>query len=140
MSDLAWAVKNGDLDQVKEMVDVKVGGSSQSVLINTRVSFQGVDINQQIDGRLPLHYASDYGQLEVIKFLCSKVSKLKLFIVFYKEENCCSQGAQLNSEDKHGISPLLAAIWEGHTSCVQFLLEKVTILSIYPIKKQIKYK
>ena len=25
MSDLAWAVKNGDLDQVKEMVDVKVG-------------------------------------------------------------------------------------------------------------------
>ena len=24
MSDLAWAVKNGDLDQVKEMVDVKV--------------------------------------------------------------------------------------------------------------------
>jgi len=66
---------------------------------------QGVDINQQIDGRLPLHYASDYGQLEVLKFLCSK-------------------GAQLNSEDKHGISPLLAAIWEGHTSCVQFLLEK----------------
>ena len=25
MSDLAWAVKNGDLDQVKEMVDNKVG-------------------------------------------------------------------------------------------------------------------
>ena len=25
MSDLAWAVKNGDLDQVKEMVEVKVG-------------------------------------------------------------------------------------------------------------------
>ena len=31
----------------------------------------------------------------------------------------------MNSADKHGISPLLAAIWEGHTSCVQFLLEKV---------------
>eukprot|EP00091_Calanus_sinicus_P003787 TRINITY_DN13963_c0_g1_i1.p1 TRINITY_DN13963_c0_g1~~TRINITY_DN13963_c0_g1_i1.p1 ORF type:complete len:117 (-),score=51.41 TRINITY_DN13963_c0_g1_i1:181-531(-) len=88
MSDLAWAVKNGDLDQVKEMVEEK-----------------GVDINQEIDGRLPLHYASDYGQLEVIKYLCIK-------------------GAQVNSADKHGISPLLAAIWEGHTSCVQFLLEK----------------
>ena len=25
MSDLVWAVKNGDLDQVKEMVEVKVG-------------------------------------------------------------------------------------------------------------------
>ena len=25
MSDLAWAVKNGDLEQVKEMVEEKVG-------------------------------------------------------------------------------------------------------------------
>lgn len=25
--------------------------------------------------------------------------------------------------DKHGITPLLAAIWEGHTSCVRVLLE-----------------
>merc|ERR1711881_788683 len=79
MSDLAWAVKNGDLDQVKELVDNK-----------------GLDVNADIDGRLPLHYASDYGQLEVIKYLCSK-------------------GANLNAEDKHGISPLLAAVWEGHT-------------------------
>lgn len=27
---------------------------------------------------------------------------------------------QLN--DKHGISPILAAIWEGHTQCVRLLL------------------
>ncbi|XP_076374189.1 myotrophin homolog isoform X2 [Tachypleus tridentatus] len=26
--------------------------------------------------------------------------------------------------DKHGISALLAAIWEGHTSCVKLMLEK----------------
>ena len=32
----------------------------------------------------------------------------------------------MNAEDKHGISPLLAAVWEGHTSCVKFLLEKVS--------------
>ena len=36
-----------------------------------------------------------------------------------------SQGANIDSADKHGISPLLAAIWEGHTSCVKFLVEKV---------------
>jgi len=59
MSDLAWAVKNGDLDQVKELVDKK-----------------GLDVNADIDGRLPLHYASDYGQLEVIKYLCSKGANL----------------------------------------------------------------
>jgi len=88
MSDLAWAVKNGDLDQVKELVEGK-----------------GANINQQIDGRLPLHYASDYGQLEVLRYLCGK-------------------GAAVNTADKHGISPLLAAIWEGHTTCVKFLLEK----------------
>jgi ankyrin repeat protein len=93
-------------------------------MFHTVLFLQGVDINQQIDGRLPLHYASDYGQLEVLKFLCQKVifeqscfQILKLFFLY--------QSAQLNSADKHGISPLLAAIWEGHTSCVQFLLEKV---------------
>ena len=35
---------------------------------------KGLEVNTNIDGRLPLHYASDYGQLEVIKFLCGKVT------------------------------------------------------------------
>jgi len=87
MSDLAWAVKNGDLDQVKEMVEGK-----------------GLDVNADIDGRLALHYAGDYGQLEVLKFLVSK-------------------GAKIDATDKHGITPVLAAIWEGHTACVKYLLE-----------------
>jgi len=26
--------------------------------------------------------------------------------------------------DKHGITPLLSAIYEGHTNCVQLLLQK----------------
>jgi ankyrin repeat protein len=29
------------------------------------------------------------------------------------------------AKDKHGISALLAAIWEGHTDCVKLLLEQV---------------
>lgn len=28
----------------------------------------------------------------------------------------------LQVKDKHGITPLLAAIWEGHTECVSILL------------------
>lgn len=28
------------------------------------------------------------------------------------------------AKDKHGISALLAAIWEGHTNCVKLLIEK----------------
>jgi ankyrin repeat protein len=30
------------------------------------------------------------------------------------------------AKDKHGISALLAAIWEGHTDCVKLLLEWVS--------------
>ena len=147
MSDLAWAVKNGDMEQVKEMVESKVREAtctscqtqyqeeiihftpirlgwipyqSQSIhpikmlllpavhstsavhylssisavhelstiLLQstsclqylqylysplTVQHLQGVDVNTAIDGRLPLHYASDYGQLEVIQYLISKV-------------------------------------------------------------------
>lgn len=63
-----------------------------------------IDINAPIEGRIPLCLASDYGQKDVVKFLLDK-------------------GADVNVKDKHGISPLLAAIWEGHTNCVKLLLE-----------------
>jgi len=84
---LVWAIKNGDMEQVKELVEK-----------------QSVDVNTQMEGRLPIHYASDYGQLEVIKYLLAKGSKVDMV-------------------DKHGITPVLAAIWEGHTACVKLLLE-----------------
>lgn len=32
----------------------------------------------------------------------------------------------VKAKDKHGISALLAAIWEGHTVCVRTLLDKVS--------------
>ncbi|XP_043246498.1 myotrophin-like [Amphibalanus amphitrite] len=88
MSGLVWSIKNGDIEQVKEAVESKK-----------------VDLNAPIDGRSPIHYAADYGQLEVLKYLLSK-------------------GADLNVLDKHGISAILAAIWEGHTDCVKLMLEK----------------
>lgn len=88
MSDLIWAVKNGDLDKVKEIVAV-----------------EGYDLNAQMDGRSPCHFAADYGQLEVLQYLIGR-------------------GADPEAKDKHGISVLLAAVWEGHTNCVKFLIEK----------------
>ncbi|XP_075210347.1 myotrophin homolog [Lycorma delicatula] len=30
----------------------------------------------------------------------------------------------MKAKDKHGISALLAAIWEGHTRCVKTLIDK----------------
>ncbi|GFW33664.1 myotrophin [Trichonephila clavipes] len=88
MSDFLWSLTNGDLDQVKDFVEN-----------------QGVDINASLDGRLPIHYAADYGQKEVLNYLIDK-------------------GANIDAKDKHGISALLAAIWEGHTSCVKLMLDK----------------
>ncbi|XP_059620851.1 myotrophin [Phlebotomus argentipes] len=88
MSEFVWALKNGDLDQVKDLIEKK-----------------GVEVNRDIDGRRPIHFAADYGQTEVLEYLITK-------------------GADVNALDKHGISVLLAAIWEGHTSCVETLLKK----------------
>ncbi|XP_076640389.1 myotrophin homolog isoform X1 [Colletes latitarsis] len=90
MSELVWGIKNGDLEQVRDIVENKAND---------------IDVNQMIDGRTPLHYAADYGQSEVIRYLLEK-------------------GANVNATDKHGITTLLAAIWEGHTNCVKLLLEK----------------
>ncbi|XP_076374188.1 myotrophin-like isoform X1 [Tachypleus tridentatus] len=73
--------------------------------VKDHVENKRVDINQVIDGRPPIHYAADYGQTEVVCYLLKN-------------------GANVNATDKHGISALLAAIWEGHTSCVKLMLEK----------------
>ncbi|CAM1307958.1 Uncharacterised protein g4722 [Pycnogonum litorale] len=87
-TDLIWSVKNGDLDQVREHIESN-----------------GADVNSELNGRQPIHYAADYGQAEVIEYLIQK-------------------GANINAKDRHGITALLAAIYEGHTDCVKILLKK----------------
>ncbi|XP_034472717.1 myotrophin [Drosophila innubila] len=84
---IIWTIKNGELDAVQ-----------------TTFSNDTQKVNDEIKGRFPIHYAADFGQLNVLKFL------IKL-------------GADVNRKDKHGITPLLAAVWEGHTNCVAYLLE-----------------
>lgn len=41
---------------------------------------QGVDINASIDGRLPIHYAADYGQKEVLNYLIEKGANVDVSI------------------------------------------------------------
>ena len=52
--------------------------------------FQGVDVNAQINGRLPMHYAADYGQGEVIEYLLSKGAKInvRLTVIAWKLPTC----------------------------------------------------
>ena len=85
--ELLWAVKNGELDNVTKVIEELK-----------------VDVNSELSsGRSPLHFASDYGQLNICEYLVSL-------------------GANVNQKDKHGITPLLAAIWEGHVEVCQFLI------------------
>ncbi|XP_014205114.1 myotrophin [Copidosoma floridanum] len=87
MGELVWGIKNGDLDQVRDIFENK-----------------NINVNKMIDNRTPLHYAADYGQKEVVRYLLDK-------------------GADIHAKDKHGITVILAAIWEGHTDVVKLLLE-----------------
>lgn len=52
---IMWAIKNGDLDRVKELIEQK-----------------NVNVNQEITARFPIHYAADYGQTDVLQYLLSK--------------------------------------------------------------------
>lgn len=52
---IIWAIKNGDLDQVKELVEQNK-----------------FNVNQEITTRSPIHYAADYGQTDVLKYLITK--------------------------------------------------------------------
>ena len=43
------------------------------------------------------------------------------------------------ANDRYGISPLLSAIYEGHTECVKILLQKVrffNLLCIFSIQER----
>ncbi|KAF4080991.1 hypothetical protein AMELA_G00155710 [Ameiurus melas] len=53
--ELMWALKNGDLDEVKTLLK------------------KDEDVNRTLEsGRKPLHYATDCGQAEMVEFLLSK--------------------------------------------------------------------
>lgn len=79
-----------------------------------------MNINEPIEGRPPIHYATDYGQKEIIKYLISKGADLN---VSPSVVSSWSDLIMLQAVDKHGISAILPAIWEGHTECVKLMLE-----------------
>lgn len=74
---IIWAIKNGDLDQVKELIEQN-----------------GFDVNQEITTRSPIHYAADYGQSDVLKYLINKGADVnvchKSFYFPYSASNAIS--------------------------------------------------
>jgi len=74
--------------------------------VQSFVEKDGDAISSSIDGRTPVMIAADYGQAKILEYLISKGLEASL----------------LDSPDKHGITPLLAAVFEGHTECVKILI------------------
>jgi ankyrin repeat protein len=47
------------------------------------IQFQNIQINQEINGRRLLHYAADYGQSEVVKYLISRGADVNVNLEYY---------------------------------------------------------
>lgn len=90
MSELLWAIQNGDLNEVEN--HLKQPGSEVNLKIGTA-------------GRTAVHIAADYGHLPILRSLVK-------------------MGANIFATDDADISPLLYAIYGGHTKCAQFLVEE----------------
>lgn len=60
---IMWAIKNGDLDQVKELIEQKQ-----------------FNVNEEITARFPIHFAADYGQTDVLQYLISKGADVNVII------------------------------------------------------------
>ncbi|VUZ45325.1 unnamed protein product [Hymenolepis diminuta] len=77
------------------------------------------DVNQDIgNGRRLIHIAADYGQSEIIESLIRK-------------------GADINAKDGYGMTPLIAAVYEGHSKCVAVLLKYKANISLDPKGKNL---
>lgn len=52
--------------------------------------FQKINVNEAIDGRVPLHYAADYGQKDVLTYLLDKGAnpnvKINITYIFFRAE------------------------------------------------------
>ncbi|XP_029019226.1 myotrophin [Betta splendens] len=103
--ELMWALKNGDLDEVKSKLTA-------------------ADVNRTLEGgRKPLHYAADAGEVEVVDFLISMGADVNapdkhgitpLMAACYEDHFACvkvllEKGADKNQKGPDGISLLDAA-------------------------------
>ncbi|TRZ02759.1 hypothetical protein DNTS_029157 [Danionella cerebrum] len=114
--ELMWALKNGDLDEVKNLL------------------VKAEDVNRTLEGgRKPLHYAADCGQTEMLEFLLSKGADVNapdkhgitpLLSATYEGHATCvkillEKGADKNRKGPDGLSALEAAESEAIKSLLQ---------------------
>lgn len=84
--DFVWAIKNGDLEQVKDIIEKKVLDFkyfqlSLKIHINESLFLQSVNVNEEVDGRPLILYAADYGQADVIDYLITAGADVNVNII-----------------------------------------------------------
>ena len=105
----AQILKKPKLDLTTALADKRliqaVRSSTRSKELVEKLLSNDEDINQkeEIMENTPLHFASFYNCLPIVKLLVSK-------------------GANLNLINKNGLTPLMWAIEKGHTAIAKFLL------------------
>ncbi|CAH8550269.1 unnamed protein product [Schistosoma rodhaini] len=95
----------------EELLWAVENGDLQSIKENMK-NCSGVNSTFK-NGRTLIHYAADYGQKEICDYLIRN-------------------GADINVNDGFGVTPLLAAIYEGHIDCVSLLLNNGAKLGLAP--------
>ncbi|GMT36062.1 hypothetical protein PFISCL1PPCAC_27359, partial [Pristionchus fissidentatus] len=82
--ELRWALQGGDKDTILEKITSD-------------------NVNDQVGGRSPLHHLSDYGHIELVKYVIHL-------------------GADVNALDRHSLTPLMCAVFENHPEVVKILI------------------
>lgn len=70
------------LNQSKRKLKARYSSITTTRLKSNLVSLQGIDVNQVIDGRPLILYASDYGQYSIIEYLLSKGANPNVSVSF----------------------------------------------------------
>ncbi|CAC5391341.1 unnamed protein product [Mytilus coruscus] len=85
-----------------------------------------VDVSSEVIGYLVDKGGKVDVSSEVIGYLVDKGGNVDVSskVIGYLVDKGGQVNASSKIKDKHGITPILAAIWEGHTSSVKILLQK----------------
>ncbi|KAJ4007084.1 phosphate system positive regulatory protein pho81 [Fusarium irregulare] len=89
----------------------------------------GLSVNVVVDrtdvyGRVPLHYASLHGRLEMLKFLLNgKLEQSNHSLTYFTDSSLANQKT-IDLTDHDNFTPLIHSIIHGHLDCIELLLAR----------------
>jgi CDK inhibitor PHO81 len=89
----------------------------------------GLSVNVAVDrtdvyGRVPLHYASLHGRLEMLKFLLDGMLNTSPYLVGFVADNYVANQSTIDLTDHDNFTPLIHSIIHGHLECIELLLAR----------------